>query len=74
MAIASPPAATPAPATPATPRGAAATEGEAPPAPAGRRLRRFAAYGPRCPDCAGPLAFGEGCALCPICGYSRCGA
>ena len=37
-----------------------------------RRLRRMAAFGPRCPDCAGPLAFGEGCSLCPVCGYSRC--
>ena len=37
-----------------------------------RRLRRLVAYGPRCPDCAGPLAFGEGCSLCPICGYSSC--
>ncbi len=39
-----------------------------------RRLRRVVAYGPRCPDCAGPLVFGEGCQLCPICGYSGCGA
>jgi hypothetical protein len=39
----------------------------------GRRLRRVAAYGPRCPDCTGPLVFGEGCHLCPICGYSACG-
>ena len=37
-----------------------------------RRLRRLVAYGPRCPDCAGPLAFGEGCSLCPVCGYSSC--
>lgn len=37
-----------------------------------RRLRRIAAFGPRCPDCAGPLAFGEGCSLCPVCGYSGC--
>jgi hypothetical protein len=37
-----------------------------------RRLRRMAAFGPRCPDCAGPLAFGEGCSLCPVCGYSSC--
>ena len=34
------------------------------------RLRMF--QQPRCPDCAGPLAFGEGCATCPICGFSRC--
>ncbi len=38
-----------------------------------RRLRRVMAYGPRCPDCAGPLVFGEGCQLCPVCGYSGCG-
>ena len=42
-------------------------------APEIRRLRRVVAYGPRCPDCAGPLVFGEGCQLCPICGYSGCG-
>jgi hypothetical protein len=41
-------------------------------APELRRLRRVAAYGPRCPDCAGPLVFGEGCQLCPVCGYSGC--
>ena len=39
-----------------------------------RRLRRLLAYGPRCPDCAGPLVFGEGCSLCPVCGYSSCSA
>ncbi len=43
------------------------------PTPELRRLRRVVAYGPRCPDCAGPLVFGEGCQLCPICGYSGCG-
>jgi hypothetical protein len=43
------------------------------PSPELRRLRRVAAYGPRCPDCAGPLVFGEGCQLCPVCGYSGCG-
>lgn len=37
-----------------------------------RRLKRVVAYGPRCPDCAGPLVFGEGCQLCPVCGYSGC--
>ncbi len=37
-----------------------------------RRLRRIMAYGPRCPDCAGPLVFGEGCQVCPVCGYSGC--
>ena len=37
------------------------------------RLRRpVATRGPRCPDCAGPLVFGEGCELCPVCGYSAC--
>ncbi len=72
MAFAPPAAASLAPPS-ATPRDAAAAPGAAP-APAARRLRRFAAHGPRCPDCAGPLAFGEGCALCPVCGYSRCGA
>lgn len=36
------------------------------------RLRRPAVAGPRCPHCAGPLVFGEGCSLCPICGYSGC--
>ncbi|MEZ4502512.1 MAG: hypothetical protein R3C39_07795 [Dehalococcoidia bacterium] len=39
----------------------------------GLRLKRMAARGPRCPDCAGPIVFGEGCQLCPICGYSACG-
>jgi hypothetical protein len=39
---------------------------------ADRRLRRMVAFGPRCPDCGGPLAFGEGCSLCPVCGYSAC--
>ena len=29
---------------------------------------------PRCPDCGGPLAHGEGCETCPVCGYSHCGA
>jgi hypothetical protein len=29
---------------------------------------------PRCPDCGGPLVHGEGCATCPVCGYSHCGA
>ena len=37
-----------------------------------RRLRRIVATGPRCPDCAGPLVFGEGCRACPVCGYSAC--
>ncbi len=38
----------------------------------GRRYRREASLGPRCPQCAGPLVFGEGCSLCPVCGYSGC--
>jgi hypothetical protein len=37
-----------------------------------RRLRRFALHGPRCPECAGPLVFGEGCQACPVCGFSAC--
>lgn len=37
-----------------------------------RRFRREATMGPRCPHCAGPLVFGEGCSVCPICGYSGC--
>ncbi|MSQ41774.1 MAG: hypothetical protein EXR65_01875 [Dehalococcoidia bacterium] len=52
----------------ATPSAASAPE------EAASRLRRIATHGPRCPDCAGPLVFGEGCHLCPICGYSACGA
>jgi|GEM_PF-5306203 len=37
-----------------------------------RRFRRESSMGPRCPHCAGPLVFGEGCNLCPVCGYSSC--
>lgn len=37
-----------------------------------RRLRRTVLLGPRCPDCTGPLVHGEGCNLCPVCGYSGC--
>ncbi|MFA7297800.1 MAG: hypothetical protein WC211_11560 [Dehalococcoidia bacterium] len=37
-----------------------------------RRLRRMEARGPRCPDCAGPLVHGEGCNVCPVCGFSAC--
>lgn len=47
--------------------------GPAADAAVGLRLKRMAARGPRCPDCAGPLVFGEGCQLCPVCGYSACG-
>lgn len=36
------------------------------------RLQLFRAA--RCPDCGGPLVHGEGCASCPVCGYSRCGS
>ena len=25
----------------------------------------------RCPDCGGPLVYGEGHVRCPICGYTR---
>lgn len=25
-----------------------------------------------CPDCGGPLVYGEGCAFCAVCGYTRC--
>lgn len=39
---------------------------------ANRRLRRPRMAGPRCPDCAGPLAYGEGCHVCPVCGFSGC--
>lgn len=41
--------------------------------PPRRRYRREASMGQRCPQCAGPLVFGEGCHLCPVCGYSACG-
>jgi hypothetical protein len=27
---------------------------------------------PPCPECGSRLRFGEGCAVCPTCGYSRC--
>ncbi len=27
----------------------------------------------RCPDCGGPLVYGEGCACCPVCGFTVCG-
>ena len=27
----------------------------------------------RCPECDEPLAFQEGCLICPACGFSRCG-
>ena len=42
----------------------------APAAP--RRRRQWTYAGPRCPQCAGPLVFGEGCSLCPVCGHSSC--
>lgn len=29
--------------------------------------------GARCPECAGPLKFEEGCQTCEHCGYSKCG-
>ena len=44
-------------------------------APPRRTLRRrVLGVEPRCPDCGGPLVHGEGCATCPVCGYSECGA
>ncbi len=27
----------------------------------------------RCPDCGGPLVHAEGCATCPVCGFTACG-
>ena len=27
----------------------------------------------RCPDCGGPLVYGEGCVCCPVCGFTVCG-
>jgi len=41
-----------------------------------RRVRIRTIVVPRaraCPDCGGPLIHGEGCVLCPVCGYSACG-
>lgn len=29
--------------------------------------------GGMCPDCGSTLFYQEGCATCPICGFSRCG-
>ena len=26
----------------------------------------------QCPDCAGLLAYQEGCFVCPNCGYTKC--
>ncbi len=37
-----------------------------------RRRRQWTYAGPRCPQCAGPLVFGEGCSVCPVCGHSSC--
>ncbi len=51
----------------ATPTAVAAPTSQPP------RLRRMIASGPSCPDCAGPLVFGEGCRVCPVCGFSACG-
>lgn len=39
---------------------------------AGRRLIRRAG-GVRCPDCGGPIAHGEGCLRCVLCGFTRRG-
>lgn len=30
-------------------------------------------HAPECPECGGVLVFKEGCMLCPVCGYSKCG-
>ena len=38
----------------------------------GEGLTQIPRFGYSCPDCGGPLAFGEGCSLCPICGHSSC--
>lgn len=43
-------------------------------APAATQLRLSLFRQPRCPDCGGPLVHGEGCATCPVCGFSHCGA
>ena len=39
----------------------------------GTQLRPPLARNLRCPDCGGPVVHAEGCASCPICGFSRCG-
>jgi uncharacterized Zn finger protein (UPF0148 family) len=26
----------------------------------------------KCPECGGPLVYGEGCLACPVCGYTAC--
>ena len=54
-------------------RSLASTPDGRSPEAAASRLRRARQFGPRCPDCGGPLVFGEGCQLCPICGHSSCG-
>lgn len=30
-------------------------------------------YAPECPDCSNVLEMGEGCMICRVCGYSKCG-
>lgn len=37
-----------------------------------RAVQRRAAAGAACPECGGPMVHGEGCALCPVCGFSTC--
>jgi len=34
--------------------------------------RNVIVKGSRCPDCGGPLVHGEGCACCPVCGFTHC--
>lgn len=60
------------PALPATADRPPGHTAAAPRATGAPRLRRMLAVGPRCPDCGGPLAYGEGCRLCPVCGHSSC--
>ncbi|MEI6137177.1 MAG: hypothetical protein WCQ48_07165 [Chloroflexota bacterium] len=55
-----------------TPTATPATDVNAGAPAAPRRRRQWAVAGPSCPQCAGPLVFGEGCSLCPVCGHSSC--
>lgn len=51
---------------------ATTTTTQSTPAALPRRRRQWTYAGPRCPQCAGPLVFGEGCSVCPVCGHSSC--